>query len=381
MIDQKRLADTFTDLVRIDSVSKQEAGVAAYLRDRMESLDAETVVDSSAGKTGSNTGNLIARFSGNRPVAPMILCAHMDTVEPGRGIRPVFSQGIFSSAGETILGADDKSGVAVLMEVARLLHEQRLAHGPVEFLFTTCEETGLSGAKHLDTDLLKGRFGYALDTRDTDGIITRAPAADRFTIRVIGKEAHAGAKPEDGINAIGLASKAIARLDLGRIDAETTCNIGVIRGGTVKNVVPGKVVVDGEARSHSEEKLDALTRKMIQAFEDVIETAAVSSPFEGLPRMDLQLERNYHALWIPDDHQVVRLAMGAAANLGRRLSIKRSGGGSDANVLFGKGIVLGILGTGMKDVHSSRETIAIEDMVKTVELVLNIIAVHGANRP
>lgn len=377
MIDQQRLADSFMELVRIDSVSREEAAVAAYLSERLERLGARVVFDDSAGRTGSDSGNLIALLPGNVPVEPIVLCAHMDTVEPGRGVAPVFSNGLFYSSGDTILGADDKSGVAILLEVIRHLHEENIPHGPIEIVLTTCEEIGLLGAKHLDTSRLKGRFGYALDTRDTERIITRAPAANRFTLRVVGKEAHAGAKPEDGINAIWLAARAISRLELGRIDEETTCNIGVIKGGTARNVVPREVQVVAEARSHDAEKLESVTRRMIQAFEAVVAAEARVSCVEGLPRLDVALERDYDALVIPDDHRVVRLATQAAANLGRQLSVKPSGGGSDANVLFQKNIVLGVLGTGMKDVHTSSEAIALDDMARAAALVNEIIRLHA----
>jgi tripeptide aminopeptidase len=344
----------------------------------MESLGAHTIVDNSKELTGSDTGNLIAKLPGHLKCPPIVFVVHMDTVEPGRGIDPLYENGLFRSSGDTVLGADDKSGVAILIEVARILQGHPFDHGPIEFVFTTCEEVGLAGSKHLQSELLKGRFGYALDTRDTDRLITRAPGANRFTITVTGKDAHAGAAPEEGINAIIVSARALATLQLGRIDDETTCNIGIINGGAARNIVPKEVRIVGEARSHDLEKLERLTQGLMAKVEAVVGEEAKNSPFEGLPSVRYQVEREYNPLVIDDDHYLVNLALTAAGKLGRELSTKRSGGGSDANVLFEKNIVLGILGTGMTAVHSSRETIHIEDMEKTAILVLEIIRLHAA---
>jgi tripeptide aminopeptidase len=383
MIDRERLAETFDALVRLDSISREEGRVAGYLKDRLIELGAEVRIDGSAERTRSDVGNLVARFPGRRTVPPLLLCAHMDTVEPGRGVVPILTDGVFSSAGDTILGADDKSGLAILLEVGRCLASGSFPHGPVEFLFTTCEEIGLLGAKHLDPGLIESRIGYALDTRRTDRIVTSAPAANRFTIDVVGKEAHAGANPEAGINAICLAAEAISRLTVGRIDEETTCNVGIIQGGTARNVVPRSVRVCGEARSHREERLEAVTQRIVGTFRKVIETAAGTSLCEGLPRMDVAVERSYDAFSIPEDHPVVQLAVEAAEARGRSLSPQSSGGGSDANVLFGKGIVMAVLGTGMKDVHTCSETVSLSDMADTADLLLGILQRHtqGALSP
>ncbi len=212
-------------------------------------------------RSGSNTGNLIARFRGTAKDPPLLLNAHMDTVEPGKGVIPVFKDGIFTSDGTTILGADDKSAIAILLETIRVLQENNLPYGPLELVFTICEETGLLGAKYLDYDLITATYGYALDATDTEGIVTRAPGSDRLEFKIHGKDAHAGAAPEKGINAITLACKAIAGLEIGRIDHETTCNIGIIKGGIATNIVPNLVTVKGEIRSHNEEKLTRMTMK------------------------------------------------------------------------------------------------------------------------
>jgi len=377
MPDPERLKETFRSLVVQDSVSRREGALAADLRFRLEKLGAEVLIDSSASSTGSDTGNLIARLPGNSAVPPLLLNAHMDTVQPGQGVRVRFHDGVFTSDGTTILGADDKSAIAVIVEALDVLNERRLPRGPLEVVFTVCEEVGMVGAKNLDFGLISAAYGYALDASDTEGIILRTPSADRFTIRVIGKDAHAGAHPELGINAIHLAAKAMADLAIGRIDQETTCNIGWIEGGLATNIVPPLVTIKGEARSHDEGKLQRLTEKILQAFERVVVDHRSTPGEDGLPRLETEVARSYSRTRIPEDHPLVLLARRAAANLGRQMRSKISGGGSDANIFFEKGIPLGILGTGMREVHSTREHVRLEDMVKAVELLVEIIRLHA----
>jgi tripeptide aminopeptidase len=375
-MDRDRLAQTFTWLVGIDSVSREEGRLLAALRPKLESLGAEITVDDAAGKLGGDAGNLIARLPGNRDAAPLLLNAHMDTVEPGRGIQPVFKDGVFTSVGDTILGADDKSAIAILLETLRTVRERGLPHGPIDLVLTVCEEVGLQGAKHLDPGLLRARFGYALDHTDTSGIVTRAPGANRFEIRVVGRAAHAGAAPEDGINAILVAGKALSRLTLGRIDSETTCNVGTVSGGTATNIVPDEVVLKGEVRSHNPERLERVTAYILDAFR----SAAEEDRREGdsLPRVEVDLKSDFRSIHIPDDHPVVSLAQKAAGNLGREMAPKRTGGGADANIFFEKGIVVGVLGTGMRDMHTVSESILLEDMAAMVELMIEILGCQAA---
>jgi len=380
MINRDRLAETFKSLASIDSVSRQEARISAEIRKMLEPMAWEILVDNAGEAAGSDTGNLIARIEGSRNsrnVPPLMLNAHMDTVEPGIGVKPQFTNGVFTSDGTTVLGADDKSAIAIIIETLRILHENNLPHGPLEIVMTICEEIGLLGAKHFDFNLLFAKYGFALDTADTECIVTRAPAANRFEILVHGKDAHAGADPENGINAILLASRAIAGLKLGRIDAETTCNIGVIEAAGATNIVPNLVRIKGEVRSHDEIKLESLTRTIVAAFEAVVEDYRKENASGSLPRLDIDIENEFFRTFIPDDHPVVAMVKQAAENLGRQVTTKKSGGGSDANVFFKKRIITGVIGTGMKDIHTVRESIRLDDMEKTVRLLLEIIAVHS----
>ena len=377
MVNKERLAETFKFLAEIDSISKEEGILAGKIREILVSMGAETMVDDAGEQIGGDTGNLIAKFKGNAKVPPLLLNAHMDTVEPGRGVTAVLKNGTFTSDGSTILGADDKSAIAILLETLYILMENNLTHGPLEVVFTVCEEIGLLGAKHLDFNLLTATYGFAVDATDTEGIVTRAPSANHLEFEIHGKDAHAGAAPEKGINAILLAGKAIAGLEMGRIDHETTCNIGIIEGGIATNIIPNLVKVKGEARSHNEDKLNEITDRIATSFKKVIEEYKVKDTNGELPRVDIRIEKDFSRTDIPLDHPVVVLADQAAENLGRKMKTKTSGGGADANVFFEKGILTGVLGTGMRDMHTVRESVNLDDMVRTVELLLEIIRLHA----
>jgi len=377
MINKDRLAETFMQLVRIDSISKEEGKIAQTLFDLLSELGASVVRDDADQKIGGQSGNIIAKFKGTAAVAPIMLNAHMDTVEPGRGVEPVLDKGVFTSKGDTILGADDKSALAIILEALHVLNENQISHGPLEVVFTVCEEVGLLGAKNLDFDLISAKYGFALDATDTQGVITRAPSANHLKFTVHGKAAHAGAKPENGINAVQIAGSAIANMQLGRIDRETTCNIGLISGGRAINIVPDQVKVEGEARSHDEEKLEQVTQAMLDSFQKAVAAARQAGISESLPKLDVKVEKEFARTHIPEDHPVVVLATQAAANLKRNMICKATGGGADANVFSQHGIALGVLGTGMTDMHTLQESVKLDDMLATTELLLEIIRLHA----
>jgi len=377
MINQERLTQTFMQLVQIDSVSKEEGEIAQTLCGMLSELGAVVVRDDAHEKIGGQSGNIIAKFKGIVTAAPIMLNAHMDTVEPGRGVEPVLADGVFSSKGDTILGADDKSALAIILEALRVLHENQIPHGPLEVVFTVCEEVGLLGAKNLNFDLISAKYGFALDATDTQGVITRAPSANHLKFTIHGKAAHAGAKPENGINAVQIASSAIANMQLGRIDRETTCNIGLINGGRAINIVPDHVDVEGEARSHDEDKLERVTRAMLDSFQNALSVTQPADNVENLPKLTYSVEKEFTRTHIPDDHPVVVLATQAATNLNRNMVCKATGGGADANVFSQHGIALGVLGTGMTDMHTLQESVTLDDMIATTQLLLEIIRLHA----
>ncbi len=376
MIDAKRLGDLFTKLAQIDSESRHEALIAGELESILTGMGATVVFDDAAQKVEGDCGNLVAKFKGNVDVEPIFLSGHMDTVVPGKGVKVQFEDGIFRSDGTTILGSDDKSALAIIIEVMQVVAENNLPCPPVEIVFTVCEEIGLMGAKKMDLSLMDSKFGYILDSTDTEGIVTRAPSANKITVKVYGRAAHAGAAPENGISAIYAASKAIAQLTLGRIDEETTCNLGLISGGMATNIIPEYVEILGEGRSHNVEMLEKVTQNIATTFEETI--AALRVDGEDLPRVEMIVEQDFPNTNIPEDHIAITLARKAADKLGRPLESKTIGGGADANIFFGNGIVAGVLGTGMTDVHTLKESIALQDMLNSAELILEILQIHAS---
>jgi tripeptide aminopeptidase len=379
MVHRDRMRDHFLTLVQIDSPSRKEREVAMHLKDELIRLGADVSFDDADRMVSGTIGNLIARISGTRPgMAPFLLCAHMDTVGPGEGIKPQVEHDIVKSDGTTILGADDKSGIAIICEVLRVIQEQTIPHGDIEIVFTICEETGLQGARHLDISKLHARMGLVLDSSNPNHLITRAPCANRLHFTVQGLEAHAGVCPEKGINAIRIASEAIAGMRLGRLDEETTANIGIIDGGNAINIVPNAVTVQGEARSHDETKLESQTTHMIRCFEEAVarHQPAVDG---GVQRAQVtcQVQRDYDRLFIPEDAGIVHLVREAARALGREIILWRTGGASDANILCAKGLEVANLGTGHQEVHTVREHLRLSDMVRSAELVLETLKRHA----
>ena len=237
MINPERLKNLLIELIKIDSLSRKEYDVAMRLKREMEDLGAQVSIDDAGERVGGNVGNLVARFAGTAPEAmPILLSAHMDTVVPGEGIVPILEGDILRTDGRTVLGGDDKSGVAIICEVLRVIKENRFPCSDVDVVFTICEEAGLIGAKCLDVSRLRARTGLVLDSDSVGFLFTKAPAANRMEFQVHGLEAHAGVCPERGVNAIKVAADGIAQMSLGRIDHETTANIGVIEGGELKKI-------------------------------------------------------------------------------------------------------------------------------------------------
>lgn len=378
-INPERLAECFITLCEIDSPSKKEGQVSAFLKNlfRDELGASEIIEDDSASITGSDCGNLIVRFAGELGTNPVFFNCHMDTVEPAANIQVRRQGSLFTSLGGTVLGGDDKSGIAILIEAMKVLRESRTPHCPVEFAFTTCEEIGLLGAKALDPKMVRAKMGFALDTSGVDCAIIGAPAANKIVAKIHGVAAHAGLHPETGINAIQLAAGSLARLQLGRIDDESTANIGLISGGTATNIVPDFVTIEGEVRSHNKEKLSILTNEIEQVFQQDI--SAWSDPggmAKGKPALTFEAEPQYPAMRLArETHEVVRRVEHAANALSREIDLVVAGGGSDANIFNAYGMETIILGTGMQHVHTTDECIDLRDMGRTAELVLSVLTV------
>lgn len=382
LINHERLKNFLIELIKIDSLSRKELDVALRLKREMEELGATVLVDDAGEKVGGNVGNLIAHFPGDRPAAePLLLSAHMDTVVPGEGIVPILEGDILRTDGRTVLGGDDKSGVAIICEVMRVIKENRLPCGGVDVVFTICEEAGLIGAKCLDVGKLHARTGLVLDSDSVGYLFTRAPAANRMEFRVYGLEAHAGVCPEKGINAIKVAAEAIAKMQLGRIDHETTANIGVIEGGMAVNIVPNQVILRGEARSHSREKLDRQTEHMKRCLEEA--AARHTLEFDGkrhTARVEAKIERDYDRMDVPESAAIVKLVHAAAKNLNLEVKNHATGGGCDANVLNQKGLVVANLATGMREIHTVNEWLDLKDLYISAAMVLEIVKLNAAEK-
>ncbi len=380
MINEARIREYFLDLVQIDSESFDEHAMAQRMREDLKEVGAVEVSEDGAGsKLGSNAGNIIARFKGAVSDAPpLFLCAHMDTVVPGKGVKPHLDGDVVHTDGTTILGADDKSGIAIILEALRVAKEREFRTGDLEVVFTICEEKGLLGASALDLSQLRSKFGLVFDATDPSVLYTKAPAANHFEWRIYGQAAHAAVAPERGISAIQIAAHAIATMRLGRIDEETTANVGIIKGGMATNIIPEMVVVQGEARSRNLDKLAAQTQHMVQCFEEAAAKFRVELETEvHVGRVDAHIEKAYDAMNLSDDSAIVRLAQAAGKNLNVPVPTMAMGGACDANVFNGKGIAVANMGTGMRDIHSTNESIDLRDMNNTGRVVLELLRLHA----
>ena len=322
MINKDRLKNLLLDLVQIDSHSREEKEVAERVIKELNSIDPaiEIEVDDAGKKVGGNTGNVIARIKGTNPNSkPILLSAHMDTVVPGKGVKPVIDGNIIRTDGTTILGGDDKSGVAIIIETIRALKENNLEHSDIEAVFTICEEVGLQGAKNVDVTKLRAKFGLVLDSDDVGYLFTKAPSSDNLEFKVHGLEAHAGVCPERGISAIQIAAEAVANMKLGRLDDETTANLGTIQGGMATNIVPNSVIIKGEARSHNDAKLDAQVAHMKKCFENAAAKHSVTIDGKTIQAsVEVEVNRSYHSMNVSDESHIVRLVKQAATNLRTR---------------------------------------------------------------
>jgi len=373
MIQQERLIEEFTELVGVDSETKEERNIADLLLKKLTGLGLEAYEDDSASATGHGAGNLIAIMKGNKKEAdPIYFTCHMDTVTPGKGIRVQRKGGYLSSDGTTILGADDKAGLAALLEALRVVKENGLPHGDIQIIITAGEESGLVGAKALDPAKIRAKYGFALDSEGKVGtIVVAAPSQAKIRTIIYGKSAHAGVAPEKGVSAIQIAAKAIAKMPLGRIDEETTANIGRFEGGRATNIVCDRVDIWAEARSLDKEKLEKQLKTMKEIFEKTAE--------EMGGRAEVRTEISYPAFAFCEEDPVVQIAKEAAEKVGREAVLAKSGGGSDANIFAGFGIPTVVLGVGYEEIHTTHERIPVGELVKLSEMVLAIIET-AANR-
>jgi tripeptide aminopeptidase len=323
--------------------------------------------DDAGPSIGSDTGNLYCRLDANGASGtPIFLCAHLDTVPPEGPIEPSVEEGIVRNAAGTILGADNKSAVAVMLEAAARIVREGLPHAGVELLFTPKEEVGLQGAKAFDHTTLAAELGFVYDQAAPIGeIVLGAPTQRSLTVRFHGRAAHAGMYPEDGRSAVAAAARAIADMRLGRIDEETSANVGIVQGGTARNIVPEWCVIEAEVRSHDEAKVDELVKEMLEAC-----TFAASV---GEVEVEASIEEAYRGYRFRRSDPAVRLAATALERAGFEPSYALTGGGADANVFNERGLPCLNLANGMIDIHTPDERIALDDLERMVDVTLALV--------
>jgi tripeptide aminopeptidase len=365
--------DMFCELARLPSPSGDERAVADRVLGYLDAWGMTALEDATGPTVGSNMGNIHVSLPPTADGEPLFFCAHLDTVPPSDEIDPVVEDGIVRNARPTILGADNKASVVAMLEAARRLVDERRPHAGVELLFTSAEEVGLLGAYAFDASALRARVGYVYDSAaPIGGVVVGAPAACQLEITFHGRAAHAGIAPEDGRSAIAAAARAVSEMALGRIDDETTANIGVIAGGSAANVIPEWCTLVGDARSHDEGKL----ADQVQAMQDALTFAA------GLAgcTVETKVKRSYAAYRFTRDALGVRLATEALGHLGFEPSYELIGGAADANVFNARGLECVNLANGMADIHTPDEHIAVADLDAMVEVTLALVDAARSER-
>ena len=360
------MLELFLELASLRSPPGEERAVAdvvsAYVRD----LGLEVDEDDAGAAVGSTIGNLYTRVEPTAEGVPIFLCAHLDTVPPDGSLEPVVEDGVVRNAGGTILGADDKSAVAVMLEATRRVLAENRPHAGIELLFTPKEEVGLLGAAAFDHTRLHGQVGYVYDQAAPIGeIILGAPYSQAMQVRFHGRASHSGMYPEEGRSAIAAAARAIADLRLGRVDDETTANVGTIQGGTAGNIVPEWCSFDAEARSHDERKLADLVQEMLETFAFAASLADCE--------VETSVKKSYRGYRFKRDDPVVRLAATVLERSGYPPTYGLSGGAADANVFNERGLPCLNLANGMTSIHTPDEHIAVDDLDKMVEVTLALV--------
>ena len=378
--DPVRLAALFLELTSIASPSRHERPIADVIRARLGRWGLEVREDEAGVALGADSGNLLCLVSPRggvdgpgdpAAVRPVIaLGAHMDTVAPTDEIDPVLEAGVFRNLRPTILGADDKTAVAALLHAIDVLLESGEPFAPFELLFTICEELGLLGAKHLPDGWPASPMAAVLDAGGPVGtMVVGAPSQITWKATFNGKAAHAGMEPEKGRNAVLAACKAVAAMELGRLDTQTTANVGFIEGGTATNIVPERCIVKGECRSHDEARLAEVAAGMV----DALQLGATDVDVD----LDIDLATEYRSFALTGRSPVVRMAKQAFSALGVASAMVSAGGGSDANILNERGIPTVNLGCGMTGVHAPGETQSLSDLVGSAALALALMTQAG----
>lgn len=359
----------FVRLCEISSPTGEEGEVVAAVKAELDSFGLEVSEDDAAGPAGAGAGNLLLRIEGEKP-GYVLFCAHLDTVPHIGPIEVVLDEGVYRSRGDTILGADNKAAVAVLMELASRYSTKKPPIG-IEILLTVAEEQGLRGAAAFDISRLESKAGFVFDhATDIGEVITRSPSLLRITAEFTGVEAHAGLVPESGRSAILTAAQAISEMKLGRVDEETTANIGRIEGGSSGNIIPGSCRVSGEARSIEPERVTAVIAEMSDAM--------IWAASENGCEVDIVTEEVFRGYRTPDDSPALAAAEVALRERGHEPKRVATGGGSDANVFMAAGLDTLLLANGTYDNHTHDESVPRENLVEMLEICEEILIAAAA---
>jgi tripeptide aminopeptidase len=360
--------ELFTDLAALESPPGEERLVADRVSLYLRELGLDVEEDGAGAQVGSTAGNLYCRLEGADVGVPVFLCAHLDTVPPAGDLEPVVEDGRVRNAGGTILGADNKSAVAAMLDATRRVVEEGRPHAGLELVFTPKEEVGLLGAAAFDHTRLAARVGYVYDQAAPIGeVILGAPYSQSMEVRYHGRAAHSGMVPEEGRSAIAAAARAIADLRLGRVDEDSTANVGVIQGGTAGNIIPEWCTFTAEARSHDERKLADLVQEIL----DAIAFAAGVEECE----VETRVQKSYRGYRFRRDDLAVRLASEALRRRSHEPTYALSGGAADANVFNERGLACVNLANGMTAIHTPDESIAVADLEEMVEVTLALLDV------
>lgn len=368
MINKKRLLKTFIKLASIKSPSKDEKEIADYVKNKLAALGLKVSIDRSGKIFGSNAGNIIAFYKAKKPSGskPIFLTAHLDTVKVAGYIKPVIRNGrIYNKDKDTILGGDDKVAVAAIIEALSVITQKNIPTGDIYIVFTVSEEIGVMGAKNLDVGMIGAKYGFAFDSDgDVGTIINQAPFHNSIVAKFKGKATHAGIEPEKGINAIKAASIAIANMKTGRIDKESTSNVGKIEGGVATNIVAENTKVEMEARSLKLSKLNSITERMVDDLKKGARAAGAG--------LEYKVVREYEGFKIKSDEIPMKVAKNALKILNIKPKVTSSGGGSDINIFNSKGKMAVNLSAGLENIHTSGEFVKINQLEKLTQLILNI---------
>jgi len=364
-ISPERLEQTFLKLVRVDGVSRKEKKVKNFISNDLHDYVLTIHEDNAGELIDGNCGNLFMKVRGNdRSRDTIILSAHMDTIQPTKNLKPIVGNGKITSDGSTILGADNRLGIALISEVIKSLCDNEAKFGNIEIVFSVAEEIGLLGIKQFDFSKVKGKYALVLDSGNmpVGAVVNKAPSALRFNLKITGQAAHTGIAPENGINAISIASRAIAKIDQGKISPDTTVNIGTIKGGQATNIVPDSVIVGGEIRSYNQKDIESQITNIKSIFSSEASSAG------GLFSIEQNLD--YEFFYVEPNSKIIELAERSANDI---FNLQDSFGGSDANVFNKNGIEAVVLGIGSWEPHTKEEYVNIDEICKSAQWIYDII--------